>query len=120
MALTAKQEQNIEARAEAATFGPWKRSKAVTRGRFTFGENEIYAPDGKVIAWSGFDDSNRTKAQHKKNAQFTAKARDDVPLLLAQLVEERATIEALREEVERLKAIERDQIRREYTDWTEA
>lgn len=67
--------EKLKGLAEKATRGIWRRSGPTTRGGFTFGENEITSLDGLiVVAWSGFDSADGTKAQKRLNARFIAYA----------------------------------------------
>ena len=90
----------IEARCAKATPGPWRRLPSTTRGRFTFGANEIIFKSGqpghrKVVGWSGFDQADGTKGQKTKNAIFIAHAPTDIAALLAEVRRLRALIHRL-------------------------
>ncbi len=75
-----------------ATPGPWHRADAVTRGGFTFGENEITAPAGIVVSWAGFDSASGLQKQRKADAALIAAA----PAIIAQQARD---IEVLRTEL---------------------
>lgn len=83
-----------------ASEGPWHRSKPTRRGGFTFGENNIYSESGvSVVGWSGFDDSDLPKYQHRANARFIAHARTDFPRILRYALELQEEVERARDDI---------------------
>lgn len=90
---TTDQLAGIEARASAATEGPWKVKECAPctgRGRL---DVSIWAHDGNVSIADWCDEDEFTKA----DAEFIAHARTDVPALLAMVREQQAAHERVRE-----------------------
>ena len=82
--------KDIEARAEAATPGPW------THRRQGYGDKERSKVQGEcedlaIIAVTLFEE------QQRANGEFIAHAREDIPYLLAQLKAREETLAAARE-----------------------
>ena len=77
----------IQARADAATPGPWKH--------FHWPEgNEVHVtPKKPICAWPGFDGDAGKNA--RANAAFIAAARTDIPALLAECRRLRAALEEI-------------------------
>ena len=74
----------LRAAASAATPGPW------TAYLDHWSIEVQCAERTPVVAWLGFDDSDRPRRQHKANAAYIAAMSPDVALdLLAQLAEQR-------------------------------
>jgi hypothetical protein len=68
----------------------WKRFRATTEGEWTlYSEGLVVEVTCKektpIVNWLGFDDSNRSPKKHKANANFVAKAHQDVPKLLREI-----------------------------------
>ncbi len=80
--LSDAQAAEIRERAERATPEPWR-----ARG-WPAEQAEVVCDEKTPIAsWQGFDDSDRSTAQHRRNARFIAHSRTDVPRLLDSLAE---------------------------------
>lgn len=88
--LTPAELAEIEARAEAATEGPWE-----TRGL------DVYQPAGRHIAYTGpqreQDYPESCRRVDDANAAFIAAARTDVPRLAREVARLRAENDAMRE-----------------------
>ncbi len=90
----------IRARLGYATAGPWRRLPPTKRGGFTFGENQIVSDgvlkDGGlatvVVAWTGFNAADGTKAQKRANARCIAHMPKDVLALLREVDRLRAYV----------------------------
>ena len=80
----------IEARAEAASSGPWERG-----GKWA--ETSVYAGDGVMVA--GQWDYEEGGISEEADAVFIAHARTDIPALLAHIRAQALTIERLRAEI---------------------
>lgn len=91
--MTEQELQAIEARAEAATTGPWEIDREELDEDFSDEEQAIAFPEsiGPIVAWEherggmGEGDIEQVEA----DAAFIAHARDDVPALIAAVREER-------------------------------
>jgi hypothetical protein len=97
----------IEARANAATPGPWTHYHGKLRPQFPTWINEVQCGEKcPIVQWGGFDNCDRTKRKHELNARFIAKARTDIPrlttALCASLAREKAAAHAMREALELL------------------
>ena len=90
----------LRAAAEAATPGPW------TAYLDHWSIEVQCAERTPVVAWLGFDDSDRPRRQHKANAAYIAAMSPDVALdLLAQLAEQREREAAKDAEIARLRGV---------------
>ena len=92
--MTPEQLANIQARADAATEGPWK-IEPVESGRFAAVESHVYSARGIHILLSPGDGQAAQATNH--DAEFIAAARTDVPALLALVREQQDRIERVRE-----------------------
>ena len=75
----------IKARADKATAEPWSAYSAPLRKGLNIINEVQCVGDFPIVSWMGFDESRRSKAQHKRNAKFIAHARTDIPDLIAAL-----------------------------------
>ncbi|MGU9981534.1 ead/Ea22-like family protein [Phreatobacter sp. HK31-P] len=75
--------------AQAATRGPWTHYRNKLRPWMKGGKiNEVQCGERTpVVAWSGFDDSNRPEAQHARNAKFIAAANPETIIALLDRIE---------------------------------
>jgi hypothetical protein len=88
--IDAEQIARLRALEKAATPGPRRLYHAKLRKDFGSMITEVQCDEKvAIIGWMGFDDSFRSKAQHKKNAALIAEARNALPALLDALEAER-------------------------------
>lgn len=81
--------QQIEARCDAATPGPW-----VLFHRAGITEVQTIG-DCPIAGWQGFDNGHRAVGKHKDNGEFIAHAREDIPALLEEIARLRAELARL-------------------------
>jgi hypothetical protein len=81
--------KQIRERAARATPGPWIAHEQ--QGIVDVCETDRTRP---VVHWAGFDNGDRNTSDHVANAAFIAHARDDIPWLLDQLADTKASTPA--------------------------
>ena len=78
--------QEIRARADAATEGKWERANKSVRVEGEYGDSAPTGYDGGICNClgirAGLNISKQINAQAKRNAEFIAHARQDIPFLL--------------------------------------
>ncbi|GEM_PF-5740325 len=79
--------KGIQARVDAATPGPWYLLDGTLRPQLPATRIVEVIGQGKtpIVAWPGFDDSDRPFKKHQANAEFIAHARSDILYLLRRL-----------------------------------
>lgn len=100
--MTQERLAEIEARANAAIAGPWRRGY---KGMPGYHDGVVY-PDGPGIDWVGqcpepkplFHAQVPNSPRFRENAEFIAHARTDIPDLIAEVRHQQAEVRRLRED----------------------
>ena len=85
----------IRARVEKASRGPWELYCAELRRGLGVEVIEVLSHGKPIIKWPGFDGVDLSGEKKRHNADFMAHAREDIPYLLTALAEKDKRIEEL-------------------------
>ena len=77
--------EEIRARAEKASRGPWELYCAELRRGLGVEVIEVLSHGKPIIKWPGFDGVDLSGEKKRHNADFMAHAREDIPYLLTRL-----------------------------------
>ena len=92
--------EEIRARAEKASRGPWELYCAELRRGLGVEVIEVLSHGKPIIKWPGFDGVDLSGEKKRHNADFMAHAREDIPYLLIALASKDKRIEELEGDIE--------------------